>query len=269
MRAARFVGIVILAGAAAGVVHGAANLAMVEPFLDAAIESENRALFESGEASDTVEFRAQYEQYRMWQKGGQVLAGAVLGAAFGSLFGIVYSLSRGSLPGRGDVGKALALAGIMWVVVFLVPFAKYPAELPATGDPGTVDERLALYAGLIAVSGAAAVGSHRLYGAVRRLGPARSGGAAGAVALAAYAAAVSAAWAAFPDAGDLGSAGWGGVGEGAAETAAFRAASMAGVGVFWASAAVILGSMWRLAVRGEPAEAREEEGGRLGGERAQ
>ena len=252
-----FIGIVLLAGTAAGVVHGAANLAMVEPFLDIAIEAENTALFESGEASDTVEFRAQYEQYRMWQKGGQVLAGAILGAAFGSLFGIVYALSRASLPGRHDVGKALALAGIMWVVVFLVPFAKYPAELPATGDPDTVDERLMLYAGIMAVSGAAAVGSHRLYGAVRRAGG-RGGGRralAGACAVLAYAAAVSAAWAAFPDAGDLGAGGSGGQEEaGPADTAAFRAASIAGVGVFWASVAVILGALWRLAVRGEPAE---------------
>lgn len=269
MRQGRFVAIVLLAGAAAGVVHGAANLALVEPFLDAAIESENTALFESGEASDTVEFRAQHEQYRMWQKGGQLLAGAVLGAAYGALFGIVYSLARGSLPGRGDIGKALALAGIMWVVVFLVPFAKYPAELPATGDPGTVDERLLLYAGLVAVSGAAAVGSHRLYGAVRRMGGAgsRSGAAAGAVAVAAYAAAVSAAWAAFPDASGLGSVGWDGEGAWAADTAAFRAASIAGVGVFWAAVAVILGSAWRLAARGEPAAAAGERG-RIGADRA-
>ena len=255
LRQAQFVGIVLLAGAAAGVIHGAANLAMAEPFLDMAIEEENRALFESGEASDTVEFRAQFEQYRMWQKGGQVLAGAVLGAAYGALFGIVYSLSRASLPGRHDVGKALALAGIMWVVVFLVPFAKYPAELPATGDPGTVDERAALYAGLVAVSGAAAVGSHRLYAAARRATGAGGGrrAAAGAVAVLAYAAAVSAAWAAFPGAEDLGSTGW--EGDGAADAAAFRAASIAGVGVFWASAAVILGALWRRAARGEPAEA--------------
>lgn len=258
MRQGSFIGIVLLAGAAAGVVHGAANLAMVEPFLDIAIEAENTALFESGEASDTVEFRAQHEQYRMWQKGGQVLAGAILGAAFGSLFGIVYALSRGSLPGRHDIGKALALAGIMWVVVFLVPFAKYPAELPATGDPGTVDERLALYAGIMAVSGAAAVGSHRLYAALRR--PGRGGrrgvgrATAGAFAMLAYAAVVSAAWAAFPDAGDLGDAGPGAQEAVAADTAAFRAASIAGVGVFWASVGVILGALWHRVARGEPAE---------------
>lgn len=259
LRQGSLIGIIVLAGAAAGTIHGAANLAMVEPFLDIAIEAENTALFESGEASDTVEFRAQYEQYRMWQKGGQVLAGAILGAAFGSLFGIVYALSRASLPGRHDIGKALALAGIMWVVVFLVPFAKYPAELPATGDPDTVDDRLMLYAGLMAVSGAAAVGSHRLYGAVRRAGGGVGCGRralAGAVAVLAYAAAVSAAWAAFPDAGDLGPAGPAGGQEAVpADTAAFRAASIAGVGVFWASAAVILGALWRRAVRGEAAEA--------------
>lgn len=262
MGQARLVGIVVLAGAAAGVVHGVANLAMVEPFLDIAIEAENQALFESGEASDTVEFRSQFDQYRAWQKGGQVLAGAILGAAYGSLLGIVYALSRAALPGRGDVGKALALAGIMWVVVFLVPFAKYPAELPATGDPDTVGERAALYAGLIAVSGGAAVGAHRLYRAVRSGGGGRSARAAGAAAVLAYAAAVAAAWAAFPGAGVLGAEG--GAGPGGVDTAAFRAASIAGVGVFWASAAVFLGAMWRYARAGGPEEAavRGPRGGR-------
>ena len=67
---------------------------------------ENQSLFASGEAEDNLEFWAEYESYRVWQKSGQVLAGVILGIAMGSLFGIVYALSRNSLPGKNDVTKS-------------------------------------------------------------------------------------------------------------------------------------------------------------------
>lgn len=258
MRQLVFVCIVLAAGAAGGVVHGAANLAMVEPFLDRAIEAENMALFESGQASDTVEFRVQFEQYREWQKGGQVLAGAIMGTAYGALFGIVYALSRHALPGRHDAVKSLALAGAMWAVLFLVPFAKYPAELPGTGDPSTAGERAVMFAAFVAVSGAAAVGAHRTYRAVRRRGAAAGGraprGAAGAAAaaLAVYGVAMAAAGAAFPGAEGQAGAWWdGGAGEAGAlaqaEVGAFRAASAAGTAIFWAAMALFMGAMWHRA----------------------
>lgn len=255
MRQAALVCIALAAGAGGGVVHGVANLAIAEPFLDRAIESENMALFESGMADDTVEFRTQYEEYRTWQKGGQVLAGAILGTGYGALFGIVYALSRHALPGRHDAVKALALAGAMWLVVFLVPFAKYPAELPGSGDPSTAGERTALYVAFAAISGAAAVGAHRAYRALRGLAGAGGGfrgGAAAATAgaLALYATVVVAAGAALP--GSDGQAGsWWGGGAGAesaalaeAEVGAFRAASAAGTAIFWAATALFMGALW-------------------------
>lgn len=278
MRQLAFVSIVLAAGAAGGVVHGAANLAMVEPFLDRAIEAENTALFESGQADDTVEFRVQFEQYRAWQKGGQVLAGAILGTAYGALFGAVYALSRHALPGRHDAVKSLALAGAMWVVVFLVPFAKYPAELPGMGDPSTAGERAVLFAAFVAVSGAAAVGAHRMYRALRRRGAAAGVGAPGgmpavapaaAAALALYAAAMVAAGAAFPGAEGQAGAWWDGGSAGGeegaparAEVGAFRAASAAGTAVFWAATAVFMGMMWH---RARPDLAPPGGGGGLGG----
>ncbi len=41
MKTGHFVGIVLLAGCFAGIIHGAANLAIVEPYLDEAIGIEN------------------------------------------------------------------------------------------------------------------------------------------------------------------------------------------------------------------------------------
>ena len=122
MRTALFIAIVLLSGCFAGIIHGLTNMAIVEPYLDEAIEIENQNLFASGEEENTSQFRAEYESYRIWQKGGQVLAGAILGTSIGALFGIVFAYSKKVLPGEHNVKKALILSGIMWLTIYLIPF---------------------------------------------------------------------------------------------------------------------------------------------------
>jgi hypothetical protein len=64
----------------------------------------------------------------------------------------------------------LALAG--YVVVFAVPFLKYPANPPGVGDPGTIGRRTTLYLTAIAVSIlAAVVALHAGRAAARRCDP--------------------------------------------------------------------------------------------------
>ena len=162
MKTIVFITIVLVSGALAGLVHGTVNFAIVEPYLDQAIGIENESLFASGEAEDNLEFWAEYESYRIWQKSGQVLAGVILGIAMGSLFGIVYALSRNSLPGKNDVAKAVVLSGIMWVTLYLIPFLKYPANPPTVGDADTVVLRTILYVSFIAISGIGAFAFYKL-----------------------------------------------------------------------------------------------------------
>ena len=162
MKTGHFIGIVLLAGCFAGIIHGAANLAIVEPYLDEAIGIENQNLFASGEEKDTPQFWVEYSAYRDWQKGGQVLAGAILGTSIGALFGIVFAYSRKILPGQHNVKKALVLAGIMWLTIFLIPFLKYPANPPTVGDPETVVLRATLYLAFIAISGFSVIGFYQL-----------------------------------------------------------------------------------------------------------
>jgi len=162
MKTSLFLIIVLISGALAGTVHGAVNFAIVEPYLDQAIGIENQNLFASGEEKDTPEFWVEYEGYRVWQKSGQILAGAILGTSVGALFGIVFALSRNVLPGNNDVKKALVLAGIMWFTMFLIPFLKYPANPPTVGDPETVVLRSILYLSFIAISGFGAVAFYKL-----------------------------------------------------------------------------------------------------------
>lgn len=162
MKTFLFIVIVISSGAAAGLIHGGINLVFVEPSLDQAIGIENQHLFASGEEKDTPEFRAQYDDYRIWQKSGQVFAGGILGVSIGSLFGIVFALSRNSLPGKTDIKKALVLAGIMWLTIYFIPFLKYPSNPPTVGNPETIVLRGILYLTFIAISGFGAVGFYKL-----------------------------------------------------------------------------------------------------------
>ena len=106
MKIALFITIVLVSGCFAGVIHGLANLAIVEPYLDEAIGIENQNLFLSGEEEDAPEFWVEYNSYRYWQKGGQVLAGAILGTSIGALFGIVFDYSRNALTQGHTVKKA-------------------------------------------------------------------------------------------------------------------------------------------------------------------
>ena len=229
MKTALFLAIVLISGALAGTVHGVANLILVEPYLDTAIGIENQHLFASGEEKNTPEFRAEFDSYRYWQKGGQILAGAILGTSIGALFGIVYAYSRNSLPGRTDLRKTFTLAAIMWLTVFIIPFLKYPANPPTVGDPETVVLRSILYLSFIAISGFGAVGFYQMY---KKLQSRKK-----IIAFVGYAIFISTVFAVMPPNPDEISAPIELVNQ-------FRLMSVIAVSVFWVSVATILGLFW-------------------------
>ena len=165
MKVITFVIITLLSGAIAGTVLGAINQALVEPYIDRAISLETQDAIKEGNVIDPVEL----QNYRLWQKGGEIAAGTILGMSFGALFGVVFVYSRSLLlpQSNSNIRKALVLAGIMWFVLFLIPALKYPANPPAVGDPETIYYREGLYIGLLAISGFSALGLALLY---RKLG---------------------------------------------------------------------------------------------------
>ena len=165
MKVITFVIITLLSGAIAGTVLGAINQALVEPYIDRAISIETQNAIKEGEVIDPVEL----QNYRLWQKGGEIAAGTILGMSFGALFGVVFVYSRSLLlsQSNSNIRKALVLACIMWFILFLIPALKYPANPPAVGDPETIYYREGLYIGLLAISGFSALGLALLY---RKLG---------------------------------------------------------------------------------------------------
>jgi hypothetical protein len=86
------------------------------------------------------------------QVAGGVTGLLLAGAAYGAILGVVFAAVRHRLPGKDDWYRAVRLAGLAFVAVFLVPFLKYPANPPAVGDPDTVDERTILYLLMVACS---------------------------------------------------------------------------------------------------------------------
>ena len=229
MKTVLFIVIVLVSGALAGTIHGMANLVIVEPYLDEAIGIENQNLFASGEEKDTPEFWIEYNSYRDWQKGGQILAGAILGTSIGALFGIVYALSRRVLPQGSDLKKTFVLAAVMWFSIYIIPFLKYPANPPTVGDGETVVLRAILYLSFIAISGFGVVGFYQAY---KRLEKNKKF-----IAFSGYAAFIAAVFVLMPPNPD--------------EVTApmdllngFRAMSVVAVTIFWVSLAFILGAFW-------------------------
>lgn len=228
MKVSLFIAIIVLSGALAGVSLGLVNLVIVEPYLDTAIGIENQNLFASGEEEDTPEFWANYYSYRVWQKGGQLLAGAILGTSLGTLFGIVFAYSKNSLPGKSMVKKALVLSLIMWATIYVIPFAKYPANPPTVGDPETIILRQSLYLTFMAISGLGALGFYQVYKKVNKK----------AIAFVGYGIMMASVFVVMPPNPDP-------VEIDSGLLMGFRVTSVVGMSVFWGVVAIILGALWQ------------------------
>ena len=229
MKSVYFIVIVLVSGFTAGIIHGAVNLAIVEPYLDQAISIENQNLFATGLAEDTPQFWAEYSSYRDWQKSGQVLASGILGMSIGALFGIDFAYSRNALPKGHTIKKTFVLAAIMWLTIFLIPFLKYPANPPTVGDADTVVLRGILYLSFIAISGFSAVGFSRLY---KKLENKKY------LAFVGYAVFITAVFFIMPPSPDEVTAPMDLVN-------GFRAMSVMAVTTFWIAEAIILGLLWQ------------------------
>lgn len=227
MKTLTFIAISLLSGAIAGAMLGIINQIVVEPFIDRAIDIENQNAIAAGELFNPNDYAA----YRIWQKGGEIAAGTVLGLSIGALFGVVFAYARDSLPGSNNKKKALILAGVMWLVLFMIPAFKYPANPPAVGDPETISYRQSIYVAFLAISGLGALGLAYLY---RKMGPMRS---KKAIVPAIYAAIMATAFIAMPPNPDQ-------IAAPMDLVISFRIASAFTMSVFWGLMGIMLGAFW-------------------------
>ena len=146
-----------LAGAAGGTLAGVFGYAFAGPVMDRAVRLETAR----SEAEDvaqhaaglTVEHHAEVFS-RGTQHVGLLVASLLTGIALGVLFAVLYHVRhRAATPGTGRDAwrRALTLGAAAWFAVYLVPFARYPANPPGIGDPNTIDTRTRGYLAAIAV----------------------------------------------------------------------------------------------------------------------
>ena len=95
---------------------------------------------------------------QMFSRGVQTFGGALgvilVSVALGVMFAATFAAVRHRLPGSDDWQRSIMWAATAFVVVYLVPFAKYPPNPPSVGDPNTIDERTILYFAMLAWSSA-------------------------------------------------------------------------------------------------------------------
>ncbi|QLD12777.1 CbtA family protein [Microbacterium oleivorans] len=159
----------VISGAVAGIIGGllAALLSMVvvEPHIESAIAYEQlRAGVEASLAGSghddalaadghTHTHGEETEISRGLQStGGVLLSVGLFGLAVGIIVGVAaYALGR-LLPGLAVRWRSVAAAALTFVAGYAVPFAIFPTNPPAVGDPDTVLQRSAVYFGMVAIS---------------------------------------------------------------------------------------------------------------------
>jgi len=222
-----FLAVTILSGAVAGTILALLNLGLVEPYIDKAIALETQKKVSSGENVNMAELI----DYRAWQKGGAIAAGAVYGIALSALFGIVFAYARYSLPGSNNKSKAIFLAGLLWFVIYMIVAIKYPANPPAVGDPNTIYYRESLYVAYLAVSGFTVLALALLWNRLKDNKSKKI------ILPLIYAAIMIGAYVGFPPNPDK-------IGISMDLIQTFRIWTAITIGIFWGVLAIIFGSLW-------------------------
>ncbi|MFE1173884.1 CbtA family protein [Streptomyces sp. NPDC058773] len=176
----------MLAGLAAGLLALVVAYLLGEPKVDAAIAFEDAHSHEHG--------------MEVVSRGLQSTAGLatgvlVYGVALGGIAALVFCFALGRIGRFGARTTAALLSGAALLVVYLVPFLKYPANPPAVGDPDTIGTRTALFF-LMMLLGILLAVSATLLG--RRLAPKLGNWNATVVAGAAFVVAIGLAYAFLP-----------------------------------------------------------------------
>src|SRR5918995_7273430 len=237
MKAITFIAITLLAGAIAGTIWAAINQVAVEPYIERAIELEMLQQNTTAQSGQVITNPAEFVAYRFWQKGGEIIAGTILGLSIGSLYGIVFAYTHSSISGiNNNKKKALIVASIMWFVLFFMPALKYPPNPPAVGNPETIYYRQSLYVVFLAISGFSALGLAFLY---RKMVVASSNNTKKAIIIipSTYAAIMAGVYLAMPANPDP-------INAPIDLVMGFRITSAITISMFWALLGVIFGAFW-------------------------
>lgn len=147
----------LLAGLGGGLLATGFSEVAGEPAVNQAIAFESSSAAAAGEP----------HEHAIVSRGAQrtvglLTAAIVYGVSVGGLFALAFAFAYGRIGRASPARTALWLAAGAFVVVFLVPFLKYPANPPSVGDPDTIGRRTELYLAMIVCSLLAALAALRV-----------------------------------------------------------------------------------------------------------
>ena len=132
----------VAAGLLAGLAAGLFAYFFGEPHVDRAL-----ALEAGGTFNQVVD--------RPTQRFGLVVAVVLYGASVGVMFGVAFAFLRDRMAATDDWTRSLRLSAALFAGLFFLPFLKYPADPPGTGDPSNIGVRTVVYLVTVAVCVAA------------------------------------------------------------------------------------------------------------------
>jgi hypothetical protein len=153
----------LLAGAFGGLLAFVFARIFAEPLIQRAID------YEDGRGAAEAALQRAGGGMAMPADGGELISRSVqsnvgigvgligFGLVMGALYAVAYALCLGRTGRVRPRPLALLVALAGFVVVFLVPFLKYPANPPAIGHEETIRDRASLYLLMLAISLVAAV----------------------------------------------------------------------------------------------------------------
>jgi hypothetical protein len=143
---------VVVAALVAALFAAAFHLTISERFVDRAIRLEEQAEAAHLEAEGAAPDHHEPVFSRRMQKAGLLVGLVVYGLGAGAIFAGVYALWGQSIPGHTPRTRIYLFGGIAVFSAVLIPFLIYPSNPPGVGDPGTLTQRQLLYVGCLLLS---------------------------------------------------------------------------------------------------------------------
>jgi hypothetical protein len=142
----------MISGSIAGLVATVVAFVLGEPGIERGIAFEEQVSAATGGAPD-VELVSRGVQATV----GLAAAFLIYGVAMGGLFALAYAVVHGRVGRLTRRGTAGLLALGAFLVLFVVPFVKYPPNPPGATAGGTISQRASLYLVLVLLSAVVAV----------------------------------------------------------------------------------------------------------------
>jgi predicted cobalt transporter CbtA len=145
-------------GALGGLLAFAVARVLAEPLMQRAIDYENGRAAAEGALRRAAGLAAAAAEPEVFSRGVQSNAGlgvgmVLFGVAMGGFIAVAYVLvTRGMRPSARPRSVSLAIAAAGFAGVFLLPFLKYPADLPGIEHAESIETRGLLYLAMLAIS---------------------------------------------------------------------------------------------------------------------